>query len=41
MLVEMGFLSNPGEDVKLARSAYQQALAVGLANGVEDYLTAK
>lgn len=41
VLVEMGFLSNPGEDVKLARSEYQQALAVGLANGVEDYLTAK
>ena len=38
VLVEMGFLSNVSDDVKLEGGAYQQALAVGLAKGIEDYL---
>ena len=41
VLVEMGFLSNPAEDVKLSTMAYQLSLATGLANGIEKYLTAK
>jgi N-acetylmuramoyl-L-alanine amidase len=41
VLVEMGFMSNPGEDVKLGTAGYQQKLAVGLADGIEDYLTSK
>ena len=33
-LVEMGFMSNPEEDVKLATPEYQQWLAEGMAQGV-------
>lgn len=33
-LVEMGYMSNPGEDVKLATPEYQMMLAEGMANGV-------
>ena len=33
-LVEMGYMSNPGEDVKLATPEYQLMLAEGMANGV-------
>jgi N-acetylmuramoyl-L-alanine amidase len=38
VLVEMGFLSNAGEDAKLATSSYQLRLASGLANGITGYL---
>ena len=38
VLVEMGFMSNHAEDKALTTSSYQQKLAVGLANGVVDYL---
>ena len=41
VLVEMGFLSSPVEDRKLATSAYQAQLARGLATGIEDYLKTK
>ncbi len=41
VLVEMGFMTNAGEDVKLGAAGYQQKLAVGLANGIEDYLTSR
>lgn len=41
VLVEMGFLSNPAEDRKLATAAYQEKLATGLANGIENYLKSK
>ena len=41
VLVEMGFLSNAAEDVKLGTDSYQQELAVGMAAGIEKYLTAK
>ncbi|MBQ4074498.1 MAG: N-acetylmuramoyl-L-alanine amidase [Clostridia bacterium] len=33
-LVEMGFMSNPEEDIKLATPEYQQWLAEGMAQGV-------
>ena len=38
VLVEMGFMSNRAEDKALTTGSYQQKLAVGLANGVVDYL---
>ena len=33
-LVEMGYMSNPGEDVKLATPEYQRLLSEGMAEGV-------
>ena len=41
VLVEMGMMSNPGEDRKLATAAYQQKLADGMANGIVAYLKTK
>ncbi|MBI5231556.1 MAG: N-acetylmuramoyl-L-alanine amidase [Coriobacteriales bacterium] len=38
LIVEMGFLSNPAEDRKLATSSYQNKIADGLADGVVKYL---
>jgi N-acetylmuramoyl-L-alanine amidase len=41
VLVEMGFLSNPAEDVKLGSPGYQAKLATGLANGISNYLKSR
>lgn len=38
VLVEMGMMSNPGEDRKLGTASYQQKLADGMANGIVSYL---
>lgn len=40
-LIEMGFMSNPAEDRKLATPSYQQKLATGIANGVAAYVAGK
>lgn len=40
VLVECGFVSNKGETEKLKSSDYQEALAKGIANGIESYLNA-
>lgn len=37
-LVEMGFMTNPEEDVKLSNPQYQNKLAQGVVRGIEDYL---
>lgn len=37
-IVEMGFMSNPAEDKKLADSAYQSKIVQGIANGIDKYL---
>jgi hypothetical protein len=37
ILVEMGFLSNVSEDTKMAAASYQQSLAIGMANGIEQH----
>lgn len=36
-IVEMGFLSNPDEDRKLAQPDYQQSVAVGIADGLDAF----
>jgi N-acetylmuramoyl-L-alanine amidase len=41
VLVEMGFMSNPAEDRKLASSEYQTKLAKGMAAGIMKYLESK
>ena len=38
VLVELGFLSNPGEAVKLAGAAYQNLLVECLAKAIEEYV---
>lgn len=40
ILVEMGFMSNPEEDVKLNDPAYQQKLVEGMVNGICDWVAA-
>ncbi|MDZ5470701.1 N-acetylmuramoyl-L-alanine amidase [Bacillus sp. 31A1R] len=37
ILPEIGFMSNKIEDKKLSTKAYQQKIAVGIANGVDKY----
>ncbi len=37
-IVEMGFMSNPSEDRKMASSSYQKKIAKGIANGIDSFL---
>lgn len=41
LMVEMGFMSNPDEDVKLNDPAYQALLVQGMANGICDYIAGR
>lgn len=36
-IVEMGFMSNPEEDQKMADESYQQQLVTGIADGIDGY----
>ena len=37
-LIEMGFMSNPEEDRKMATADYQNKMVSGIVNGIEKYL---
>ncbi|OCL84893.1 N-acetylmuramoyl-L-alanine amidase AmiA precursor [Arcobacter porcinus] len=37
ILVELGYVSHPEESRRLYESSYQEALAVGIANGIDSY----
>ena len=36
-IVEMGFMTNPDEDSRMAEDGYQSQLAAGIADGVDAY----
>ena len=36
-IVEMGFMTNPEEDKLLCDAGYQEKLAIGIANGIDNY----
>ena len=37
-IIEMGFMSNPGEDRKMQKKSYQKKMVKGIADGIDSFL---
>lgn len=37
-IIELGYMTNPEEDVNMSLEEYQQLMVIGIANGIDDFL---
>ena len=40
-IVELGYMTNPEEDVRMQTASYQDSMVQGIANGIDQYFALK